>query len=215
MIDHFAASQYQVDVATMQRTAMQKHVHIAHHVPGRIRVNIPDIKSNHQVCNNINQTASAVKGVHSVKANPLTGSVVVRYDVQDPDTIQRLKQMLEDFESILSFADFDSEGVEGIEKIVGSDTAFMAEHVPGIAGVKGFLKNSDRRILQSSNGAVDLATVLPLVLAGCLFFFLSDKGNFLRSPLFLGSLVAISLHSYVLLHSSPESLSDRHLAGQH
>jgi copper chaperone CopZ len=65
-----------------------------HHVPGRLRVKIPALKSNPQKSNEINDLLD-LYGVHTVRVNTMTGSTIVTYD---PDRIgvERLLQVLKE-----------------------------------------------------------------------------------------------------------------------
>lgn len=63
-----------------------------HHVPGRLRVRIPAIRKNHRKAHQINELLD-VYGVDELKVNPLTGSVVVKFDPSQV-TPEQLLQLL-------------------------------------------------------------------------------------------------------------------------
>ena len=65
-----------------------------HHVPGRLRVKIPALKSNPQKSKEINDLLD-LYGVYTVRVNTMTGSTIVTYD---PERIgvERLLQVLKD-----------------------------------------------------------------------------------------------------------------------
>lgn len=65
-----------------------------HHVPGRLRVKIPALKSNPQKSSQIHDLLD-LYGVHTVRVNTMTGSTIVTYD---PERIaaERLLQVLKD-----------------------------------------------------------------------------------------------------------------------
>ena len=54
---------------------------IAHQVPGRVRMKIPSAKGNPELLQQISETFAVIPGIEHVTANPLTGSVVLHYDV--------------------------------------------------------------------------------------------------------------------------------------
>lgn len=56
-----------------------------HHVPGRLRVKIPQIRYRPHTAQAAIMLLSGIDGVDEVKANTVTGSLVVHYD---PDTIR-------------------------------------------------------------------------------------------------------------------------------
>lgn len=53
-----------------------------HHVPGRLRVRMPGVKRNPPAARAVERALmTAQAGVTKVRANPLTGSVTVHYDI--------------------------------------------------------------------------------------------------------------------------------------
>ena len=62
--------------------ALRGHVHVAHHVPGRIRLRITPtlVKSAWRVDRDrIEQALRSIRGIGGVRINPAAGSVVVEY----------------------------------------------------------------------------------------------------------------------------------------
>lgn len=65
-----------------------------HHTPGRLRVRIPLLRNNHRKVETV-KTLLTVPGTETIKANALTGSVVVTFD-QDALAPQELLDLLKD-----------------------------------------------------------------------------------------------------------------------
>jgi hypothetical protein len=62
--------------------SLRGHVHVAHHVPGRIRLRITPtlVKSAWRVDRSrVEQALRAIRGIGGVRINPAAGSVVVEY----------------------------------------------------------------------------------------------------------------------------------------
>ncbi len=55
--------------------------HYIHHLPGRLRVKSPHYKRNAQRAHEARVHLGEVDGVLSTEANPLTGSLLITYDV--------------------------------------------------------------------------------------------------------------------------------------
>jgi heavy-metal-associated domain-containing protein len=53
---------------------------LVHAIDGRLRVRIPAIKRNAGAAVSLEQSLRRVRGVKGVRANPLTGSVLIHYD---------------------------------------------------------------------------------------------------------------------------------------
>lgn len=56
-----------------------------HHLPGRLRVRVPAIKADPAASRSMTAAVSAVEGVISCSANPVTGSLLIRYDTRTAD----------------------------------------------------------------------------------------------------------------------------------
>lgn len=53
-----------------------------HHVPGRIRIRMAALRRDPRAAARVRQLIGACRGVLQVEANPITGSLLVRYDPQ-------------------------------------------------------------------------------------------------------------------------------------
>jgi hypothetical protein len=56
-----------------------------HHVPGRIRIKIPDIKGKPFYAQELEKKLQVISGVYLVSVNSLTGSVLAYYDERSTD----------------------------------------------------------------------------------------------------------------------------------
>jgi len=56
-----------------------------HHVPGRLRVRLAEVKGNPGKARNVVQQFTAMPGVASMESSTLTGSVVIYYDPNGAD----------------------------------------------------------------------------------------------------------------------------------
>jgi hypothetical protein len=53
-----------------------------HHVPGRLRLQMPQLKGNRQVAKAACDNVIAIPGVEEARVSPVTGSLVIAYDQQ-------------------------------------------------------------------------------------------------------------------------------------
>ncbi len=53
-----------------------------HDVPGRLRVRMPETKGNAIIASKLVNRLNALEGITSVKANAVTGSILIRYDAR-------------------------------------------------------------------------------------------------------------------------------------
>jgi Heavy metal associated domain 2 len=61
------------------------NVQVAHQVPGRIRLKVPNVKDNPELVDQIKQMFHVIPGIEDVTVNPTTGSVVLCYDTDKHD----------------------------------------------------------------------------------------------------------------------------------
>jgi hypothetical protein len=134
--------------------------------------------------------ASTIPGVHRIDANPVTGSILVHYDRHDPDVEQRLTAILEDLDSFLPLINPDIAEAAKIETSFMGDIKDLLAHTPRSAGVRATVKGLNQRIQDQT---IPLDTLLLTLIAGAGYLLLSDR----RSPVLLGGVVAMSLHSFV------------------
>jgi len=65
---------------------MGSSAHIAHHIPGRLRLKVPGAKGNPAFLDQVRAALTSVEGVSEIEVNPVTGSVLVHYDPDAFDT---------------------------------------------------------------------------------------------------------------------------------
>jgi copper chaperone CopZ len=51
-----------------------------HHVPGRLRIRTPEMKSNHAASDEVKKMLSTMRGILTIYINLTTGSIIVHYD---------------------------------------------------------------------------------------------------------------------------------------
>lgn len=70
-------------------------VKITSYIPGRIRLKAAPLKGNPDLAQKITELFSAIKGIEHVEANPLTGSLLVRFnsgELRSPDSTRLLRE---------------------------------------------------------------------------------------------------------------------------
>jgi Heavy metal associated domain 2 len=135
-------------------------VELLHATPGRIRLRIPEVKSNPALAREIQEQISGYRGVRRVEANPITGSVLVLYELEAAGSVVELARLfvpeLGLDESALGFAPVSSAG----DSDAGACTEPSASMAEGIARYFRDL-NED---VASATGGPDLKVLLPVTL---------------------------------------------------
>jgi Heavy metal associated domain 2 len=70
---------------SVEGAGAQMKLHVAHQVPGRLRMKVSSAKGNPELLKQIGETFSAIPGIERVLVNPATGSVVLHYDTDSHD----------------------------------------------------------------------------------------------------------------------------------
>jgi len=73
---------------------------VVHHVPGRIRVQVPIIKKLSVATLKKLAEIPIPEGIKDVRANPVTGSLVITYDPDHVDIEKYLRKMMADDEIV-------------------------------------------------------------------------------------------------------------------
>jgi hypothetical protein len=115
---------------------------VAHHTKGRLRLNIPGLKQNRAMLEQVRAAVAGLPEVSRVEYNPLTGSVIAHH--RDPDTARFITRIAE----------------------VGRDRELFDLHIPVPASAPQTASGGVKR----RNGMRDLAghSLLALGVAGVL-----------------------------------------------
>lgn len=80
---------------TSKAQYIAKHVKVAHHIPGRLRVIYPELKKDESLVKNITAELQQHREITEFKINATTGSVTICYDVAGVNNNAFLKEFLD------------------------------------------------------------------------------------------------------------------------
>ncbi|MCG8634720.1 MAG: hypothetical protein MI863_12885 [Desulfobacterales bacterium] len=119
-------------------------VRVGHALPGRIRVMVPDLKGAGPGEVTRLEKLGSLPGVTSAQANPVSGSVVIRYDHKSVTP------------SLILMA---------LSRILGKEEEVINAATPKLmAGLRQFGTGLNRAVYEEAHGLVDLNTLLALAL---------------------------------------------------
>jgi hypothetical protein len=134
-------------------------IRIVHASPGRVRLEAPPVKGNSALAQQVQDTLCGVSGVREVRANPLTGSILLRLDMMKmlkPEALAPLAEALGEL-----FPEIEAlELATGI--ITGAGQAVCPWGTP-VEGLAGSVSALNTRIA-GLTGGIDLRLLLPLSL---------------------------------------------------
>lgn len=154
---------------------MAGQVEILHRTPGRMRLRIAYLKGDPEACEAVDKIAMDEFGLRRIKANPITGSVVVFYDATYPNVEHELMQALPELDQLLSFIAPDNEERNGGDKDASSKSASPGQEELLLDKLSVWIDKIDLHIRRFSGGAIDLATLVRLLLAGSVVLWTAQR----------------------------------------
>lgn len=135
-------------------------VELLHATPGRIRLCVPEVRSNPALVREIQEQLSGYQGVRRVEANPITGSLLVLYDPKAASSVVELARLfvpeLALDEAALGFAPVPSAG--------DADAGASAEPSASLAeSITRYFRNLNEDVA-AATGGTDLKVLLPMAL---------------------------------------------------
>jgi hypothetical protein len=146
---------------------------IAHQVPGRIRFKVPSIRRDPELLAEIERSFSAIPGIEEVMINPVTGSVVLKYDVEEHDEIHtRFTRHFNEHHADRASAwhRAPSTEIDALADKIEEEADFLAEHSHAVDAVVDFCRQCDRQIKLGSGNTFDLKMGLCVGIVGVVVF---------------------------------------------
>ena len=174
----------------------------AHRARGRIRLKVHNARNNPHALSLIKQAIAPMDGVKHVEVNPVTGSVVVRYD---PALYGKFQKHLETRGEATGAFHLEPQppaiGEGGdLMREIEDEAEFLAGHSETARVIVEYCKGLNQSIRRATDNTVDLRVLLPLGLAAYSVFEIGIEAS---TPLWV-TLGMFSFNSFVALHGAPE-----------
>jgi cation transport ATPase len=141
------------------------NVQVAHSIPGRVRLKVPNVKENPELVDQIKQMFNAIPGIEEVTVNPTTGSVVLHYDTDHHDTFHgHLEHHTGGHERP------PTNEIDALASKITQEAEYLAEHSHTARVIVDYFKHFDDQIKLATGNVVDLKIVLALGIAGFTIF---------------------------------------------
>jgi hypothetical protein len=189
------------------KTKTKMNLQIAHQVPGRVRMKIPAGKGNAELLKQIGEVFGAIPGIEEVEVNPVTGSVVLRYDTDRHDEFHGTFNKQYAAHSDNGASNGASPGQNGgkrgadtdLDKLTGSieaEAEFLASHSHSARVIVDFVKKVDREIKIATGNSVDLKILFAVGMIG---FTVLEIGATAATPVWV-TLAIFSVNHFIELH---------------
>jgi hypothetical protein len=148
-----------------QPAAARTPAHIAHHVPGRLRIKVAatsgDAEDDEAFFDEARRLFARLPGVQDVRASRASRSIVVQYDPTDTRFAERLPR--EPSISALMHLGGREALVRSIDEAAGAVAHFAQQHHSRLAeAIVSGAEEADAQLRRFSDGYLDLKLLLPL-----------------------------------------------------
>jgi Heavy metal associated domain 2 len=172
---------------------------VAHRTHGRVRVKVRHGKRDPEHLREVAERMGSIPGVERVETNPITGSVVLYYDVDrhsefDWHFERHREQMEPPPTQRAPETEFDK-----IASTIENEAEFLAEHSVAARAMFDFCKRVDREIKVASGNNVDLKL---LFAGGVVAFTVLEVGATAATPVWV-TLSLFAMNHFVELHQHP------------
>lgn len=181
---------------------MNQQAHVAHYIPGRIRIKLQRAQGDSVLLQQIKEGLSTLPGVTKVDVRPLTGSVIIHYNSNVGDFPAHLAERAKSAE-LFNLLPPEMSEVEEIVQKLETEAEFLAEHSRTARSILNSVEYLNERIRQATANTVDLKVLLPLAVAVYAFFWVDRKQG---APLWI-TLLIFSFNSFLDLHQPEVSLT--------
>ena len=141
------------------------NVQVAHQVPGRVRLKVPNVKDNPELVDQIKQMFHVIPGIEDVTVNPTTGSVVLHYDTDHHDAFHGHLEHHTGGHDRPPTCEIDA-----LASKIEQEAEYLAEHSHTARVIVDYFKHFDEQIKFATGNVVDLKVVLALGIAGFTIF---------------------------------------------
>jgi hypothetical protein len=178
--------------------------YLSHHIPGRMRINLPTLKGDGWLLQEIRESLSPLPGVRDIETNLLTGSVLLRYSADEFENFgARLAEQAErNGLFTLKLPPRNSGRRLSMRPAEPGNVTGPSEMARAITGIMGEVNSSIKR---QTDNMIDLKFLLPFGVA-MYGAFKADKR--VGTPLWL-TLILFSFTSFVVLHREETNIEIR------
>lgn len=138
---------------------------MAHHVPGRMRLKVLGVLAEEDFFATVKKVIANLEGVHSVRVNASSSSIVIDYS--PADTVFHFRLQEDPNVSAWLHLQGDDALLAGVDEAVATGTHehYLAQHSRLAEDLVAGAEQLDLKLRSVSDGYVDLKLLLPLVFA--------------------------------------------------
>jgi hypothetical protein len=176
---------------------MPHSARVAHHIHGRLRLQVSDAKGSPRILADIGNAIKQVPGVKDCRINASSASIVIHYDPNHQVEFTNQVMTCGDESGLFQVMDTEIPDIGGMITEIKQEARFLSEHSEAAAKIIDAFGELNEKIKRLTNNFVDLNVLLPLAMAVLALLGLGlDAGT----PVWL-TLAILSFNSFLVLHS--------------
>lgn len=173
---------------------------IIHQVPGRIRMKIPSAKGNEAQLQSYKDVLSVIPGVEDIEVNPVTGSIILKYDADQHGHFRA------GFHDHLDRHHGEpkprprppTNEIDAVASKIQQEAEYLAEHSETARAVVEFCGRADREIRLVTGNVLDLKMLLA---AGVVGFTVFEVGAAAATPVWV-TLLLFGLNHFIEMQTA-------------
>jgi hypothetical protein len=154
---------------------------------------IPSAKGNTELLQQISETFAVIPGIEQVTVNPVTGSVVLHYDIERHD---EFNGRFRDQHGTVAGAPPPTQ-IDDFANKIEKEAEFLARNSESARAVVDFCKKLDNEIKKSTGNAVDLKIVFAIAIIGVTVF---EIGATAATPVWV-TLAIFAVNHFIEMHA--------------
>jgi hypothetical protein len=183
---------------------IQHGARVVHHIPGRLRVRLPRASRRPDILRDLHGFISGLGGVREVEINSITGSILVHYE---PESAEEVERLLARGASTGWKAPPELTDVDELADRIEREAEFLAAHSEVALHIIKGVKALNAAVREASGNTVDLKVLLPAGLAVWAFF---KHGVEASTPMWV-TLAIFAINSFLSLHQPTSVHVSRHV----
>lgn len=167
---------------------------IIHQVPGRIRMKIPSAKGNEAQLQSYKEVLSLIPGVEDIEVNPVTGSIILKYDADQHGHFRAgFHDHLDRHHNEPKKPRPPTNEIDAVASKIQQEAEYLAEHSETARAVVEFCGRADREIRLVTGNVLDLKMMLA---AGVVGFTVFEVGAAAATPVWV-TLLLFGLNHFI------------------
>jgi hypothetical protein len=173
---------------------MAVDAYIHHHLPGRLRLKVPTAKGEEQDLREISSAIARTPGITHVDYNPITGSILIQYSLEQYKNLRSLESSLNAWAPItVTTSDHSDRG----HPSANHRRHPMRGRSSAARRVDSFFRQLDHEIRMATDNELDLKFILPFGVGALGLIAIRNSST---TPLWL-TLLIFAFHAFLGLHA--------------